>query len=245
MKAIIPTMSKRYCLTNGIIIATTMTIVFFEILPLTSWLYATAKEEDEHVITVATITGNNVLLNQNRDLHSTKNNNRSSTSDIRIKEEEIVKALEKDARERGVSISSLINDILRNYVTSDKYLKESGKEHSMQQNIIKEIQVQEEEQKKAITNGTRVFVDRDEIIKEIKRKNNAANMLSICTGFGGMQMSYNYLFDSYKNVVDKSKKQVNSEVKEESFGLRWITNIERDSLSLVKKFLQAGITNIR
>jgi hypothetical protein len=53
-----------------------------------------------------------------------------------------------------------------------------------------------------------------------------------------MQMSYNYLFDSYKNVVDKSKKKG---AQEEDFGLRWITNLDGSSLNLVKKFLQAGI----
>lgn len=42
-------------------------------------------------------------------------------------------------------------------------------------------------------------------LSEIKRKNNAADKLSICTGSGGMQMSYNYLFDSYKNVVENPK----------------------------------------
>jgi len=88
---------------------------------------------------------------------------------------------------------------------------------------------------------TRLLEKQDEIITEIKRKNNAANKLSICTGFGGMQMSYNYLFDSYMNVVDKSKKK--GRAKEDS-GLRWITNIDRASLNLVKKFSQAGI-NIR
>ena len=71
--------------------------------------------------------------------------------------------------------------------------------------------------------------------------NNAANKLSICTGFGGMQMSYNYLFDSFKNVVNKSKKK---RAQEEDFGLRWITNLDRNSLNLVKKFLQTGM-NIR
>jgi two-component system, OmpR family, sensor histidine kinase VicK len=84
---------------------------------------------------------------------------------------------------------------------------------------------------------TRLLENQDEIIKEIKRKNNAATNLSICTGFGGMQMSYNYLFDSYKNVVDKSKKKV-----KEGSRMRWITNIDRGSLDLVKKFLQAGIS---
>jgi two-component system, OmpR family, sensor histidine kinase VicK len=80
---------------------------------------------------------------------------------------------------------------------------------------------------------TRLLEKQDEIIKELKRKNNAANNLSICTGFGGMQMSYNYLFDSYMNVVDKAKK--NGGAKEDSV-LRWITNIDRASLNLVKKF---------
>ena len=54
-------------------------------------------------------------------------------------------------------------------------------------------------------------------------------------------MSYNYLFDSYKNVVNKSKKK---RTQEEDFGLRWITNLDRNSLNLVKKFLQTGM-NIR
>jgi signal transduction histidine kinase len=95
-------------------------------------------------------------------------------------------------------------------------------------------------------NNTRLLENQDEIIREIKRKNNAADKLSICTGFGGMQMSYNYLFDSYKNVVDKSKKQRQQREEEvvQGLGLRWITNIERESLSLVKKFLEAGI-NVR
>ncbi|HZA07189.1 MAG TPA: hypothetical protein VE619_05740, partial [Nitrososphaeraceae archaeon] len=63
---------------------------------------------------------------------------------------------------------------------------------------------------------TRLLEKQDEIIKEIKRKNNAANKLSICTGFGGMQMSYNYLFDSYNNVVDKSKKKEGGAKEEDS-----------------------------
>ncbi|HJT47126.1 MAG TPA: ATP-binding protein [Nitrososphaeraceae archaeon] len=91
---------------------------------------------------------------------------------------------------------------------------------------------------------TRLLKNQDEIIREIKRKNNAANKLSICTGVGGLQMSYNYMLDSYKNVVEKSKRQIQVEEKE-IFGLRCITNIERVSMNLVKKFLEVGITNIR
>jgi two-component system, OmpR family, sensor histidine kinase VicK len=89
---------------------------------------------------------------------------------------------------------------------------------------------------------TKLLENQDEIIKEIKRKNNAANKLSICTTLGGMQMSYIYLFDSYKNVVDKYKKGESKE------GMRWLMNIEdkgnkekEETLNLVKIFLNAGI----
>ena len=42
---------------------------------------------------------------------------------------------------------------------------------------------------------TSLLENQDEIIREIKRRNNAANRISICSGFGGMQMAYNFLFD--------------------------------------------------
>ena len=82
---------------------------------------------------------------------------------------------------------------------------------------------------------TKLLKNQDEIIKEIKRKNNAGNKLSICTSFGGMQMSYNYMFDSYKKVVDKYKKGESKE------GMRWLMNIDRKSIKLVKIFLKSGI----
>src|SRR5262249_26478327 len=69
---------------------------------------------------------------------------------------------------------------------------------------------------------------------EIKRKNNCANKLSICSAFGGMQMSYDLLFDSYEKVIAKYRKG-------ESEGIRWIINIDKESVPLVKTFLEAGI----
>ena len=86
-----------------------------------------------------------------------------------------------------------------------------------------------------ILTGIRLIENRDEIIKEIKRKNNSANKLSICSALGGMQMGYNHLFDSYKNVLDKHRRGESKE------GMRWIISIDKDSLDLVKIFLNAGI----
>ena len=89
---------------------------------------------------------------------------------------------------------------------------------------------------------TRLVNKQDEIIKEINRLNNSADRLSICSAFGGMQMSYKYFFDSYRRIVERNKRIDNI-----SGGgcnddrLRWIINIDKDNLELAKIFLESGI----
>jgi signal transduction histidine kinase len=149
--------------------------------------------------------------------------------------------------EKGKIASQIIYSNQREIVDQHQYMFDTLWNNGISaQQRIKEIEegIIEEEQQQQQNYQTRLLENQDEIIKEIKRKNNAASHLSICTGFGGMQMSYNYLFDSYRNVVDKSKKKEGVKEEKEGPGLRWITNIDRHSISLVKKFLQAGI-NIR
>ena len=82
--------------------------------------------------------------------------------------------------------------------------------------------------------GTRILEDQNQIINEIRRLNNSSTRLSVCSAFGGMQMSYKYLFDSYLNILDKHQKG-------ESEGIRLIINIDKENLNLVKVFLKAGI----
>src|SRR5215831_3583086 len=82
--------------------------------------------------------------------------------------------------------------------------------------------------------STRILEDQDEIINEMRRLDYGATRLSVCSGFGGMQMSYKYLFDSFVNVLDKHQKG-------EGEGMRWIINIDNENLNLVKVFLNAGI----
>jgi two-component system, OmpR family, sensor histidine kinase VicK len=82
---------------------------------------------------------------------------------------------------------------------------------------------------------TGVIINEDEIITEIRALNNAANKLSICATSGGMKMSYNYVFDSYKNVLNKYKRGESKE------GIRWLTNIDKDNIDLVRIFLKSGI----
>jgi hypothetical protein len=54
--------------------------------------------------------------------------------------------------------------------------------------------------------STRILQDQDQIINEIRRLNYRSAKLSICSAYGGMQMSYKYFFDSYMNLVDKHQK---------------------------------------
>ena len=247
-------MSKKSYLTHGMVIATAIAIVFFEILPLTSWIVTVKgmqKEEnriyaneiyEEHIITIVTAAGTRTVLNLKATLPPTKKNNSDNLN--LVIEEDILRALEQDAKRRGISVNSLVNNALKNYVTSDQYFEEWRQKLSRQYKIEVDKGFQQEQKgSAAVAIRTRILQNESEMMKEIKRKNNAANKLSICTGFGGMQMSYNYLFDSYKKVVDKYKKKEREEGEgeEKGYGLRWITHIDKDSLNLVKIFLEAGI----
>ena len=87
---------------------------------------------------------------------------------------------------------------------------------------------------------TRLLEKQDEIIKEINRLNNSADRLSICSAFGGMQMSYKYFFDSYRRIVERNKRIDNIGGGNDD-GLRWIINIDKDNLELAKIFLESGI----
>jgi signal transduction histidine kinase len=83
---------------------------------------------------------------------------------------------------------------------------------------------------------TRILENEDEIITEIKRLNNSANKLSICSALGGMQMSYNFFFDTYRKIIDRYREE-----KRYDDGVRWIINIDKDSMNLVQIFTKFGV----
>jgi hypothetical protein len=68
--------------------------------------------------------------------------------------------------------------------------------------------------------STRILKDEDQIITELRRLNSSSTKLSICCEYGGMQMGYKYLFDSFLNIVGKHQKG-------EGEGMRWIININK------------------
>jgi two-component system, OmpR family, sensor histidine kinase VicK len=81
---------------------------------------------------------------------------------------------------------------------------------------------------------TKIFENQDEIVREIRNLNCRADHLSICSSLGGMQMSYKFFLDTYRDMVSKYHK------KEQSNKLRWIIDVDKDSIQLVKVFLEIG-----
>jgi signal transduction histidine kinase len=108
---------------------------------------------------------------------------------------------------------------------------ESAKKHFLSdwKNAIPAMQKVREIEEGILPVKTKILKDENGIVNEIRRLNNSASRLSLCSAFGGMEMSYKYFFDTYKKIVEDE-------------GMRCIVNIDnKDSIDLIKVFLNAGI----
>ena len=81
---------------------------------------------------------------------------------------------------------------------------------------------------------TKVIKNPEEIIKQIRRLTQNSNELSTCLPGAGLEYSYNYFFDIKKKLLDKQKRG-------EHKGIRYVTNIDNDSLQRAKAYLEYGI----
>ena len=81
---------------------------------------------------------------------------------------------------------------------------------------------------------TRIIDNSDEIVKEISRLTASSNKLDTCLTAGGMQYSYNHFFHIKKKLLDKQKEGKHK-------GIRYITNIEHDSIHLARLYMDHGI----
>lgn len=85
-----------------------------------------------------------------------------------------------------------------------------------------------------MSHETKIIEDPEEIVKEISRLTADSNQLSTCLPSGGIQYSYTYFFDIKKRLLDKQKRG-------EHKGIRYITNIDKDNIQIVKIYLELGI----
>ena len=87
---------------------------------------------------------------------------------------------------------------------------------------------------------TKVLENKREIFGYIKSIAENAYEQSTCCSIGGMQLVYNNFFDEFKKIVERSRSTKKKDNRE-SKGVRWITHIDKDSIDLVKIFLNAGM----
>jgi hypothetical protein len=85
-----------------------------------------------------------------------------------------------------------------------------------------------------MSHETKIIENPDEIVKEISRLTADSNQLSTCLPSGGIQYSYTYFFDIKKRLLEKQKRG-------EHKGIRYITNIDKDNIQIVKIYLELGI----
>ncbi|HZI71343.1 MAG TPA: ATP-binding protein, partial [Nitrososphaeraceae archaeon] len=86
---------------------------------------------------------------------------------------------------------------------------------------------------------TKVLENKRQIFGYIKSIAENAYERSTCCSIGGMQLVYNNFFDEFKKIVERNRSR--NKDNRESKGVRWITHIDKDSIDLVKIFLNAGM----
>jgi signal transduction histidine kinase len=82
---------------------------------------------------------------------------------------------------------------------------------------------------------TKVLENKDQIFNHMRSVLQKASERCVCSSIGGMQLGYNDFFDGYKKISHKNR------ISGQGKGVRWITSIDKDSIDLVKTFLNEGI----
>ena len=88
---------------------------------------------------------------------------------------------------------------------------------------------------------TKVVEDYEEILNHLKDRIERASQRSVCSSIGGLQLVYNNFFHSYKKMLDRHRNKGSGREQGSSSTVRWVTIIDKESVDLVKKFLDAGI----
>lgn len=82
--------------------------------------------------------------------------------------------------------------------------------------------------------GSKILENKDEVLSRIKYNIEGSQELLVCTTLTRMQLIYNNFLDSYKKILTKYRDGKHK-------GIRWVGTIEKDSVPLVKFFLELGV----
>jgi two-component system, OmpR family, sensor histidine kinase VicK len=130
---------------------------------------------------------------------------------------------------KGKPASHIIYSNVKEIVDHQQYVFESFWTRAIPaQQRIKEIE------EGVIHYQTKIIDNPDEIIKEISKLTADSNQLDTCLAPGGLQYSHSHFFDIKKKLLDKQKKGQHK-------GIRYITNIGKENIELVKFYMEQGI----
>ena len=134
----------------------------------------------------------------------------------------------------GIAASQIIHSNLDELVKQHEYMFDTlWSKAILAEQRIKQI----EEGVEPI--ATKVIEDKEKILNHMKSVLEKATERSVCSSIGAMQLVYQNLFDEYKKIIDKQRKQERTGGQDK--GIRWVTFIDKDSVDLVKAFLNEGI----
>jgi two-component system, OmpR family, sensor histidine kinase VicK len=134
----------------------------------------------------------------------------------------------------GIAASQIIHSNLDELVKQHEYMFDTlWSKAILAEQRIKQI----EEGVEPI--ATKVIEDKEKILNHMKSVLEKATERSVCSSIGAMQLVYQNLFDEYKKIIDKQIKQ--ERTGGQGKGIRWVTFIDKDSVDLVKAFLNEGI----
>jgi two-component system sensor histidine kinase VicK len=81
---------------------------------------------------------------------------------------------------------------------------------------------------------TKILANYQEITKQINHLTETSSGLSIVSSYGGMQLIHNNFLDLYKKLLEKYRRG-------EGRGIKWVMTINKESIELVRKFLELGV----
>jgi two-component system sensor histidine kinase VicK len=81
---------------------------------------------------------------------------------------------------------------------------------------------------------TKILANYQEITKQINHLTETSSGLSIVSSYGGMQLIHNNFLDLYKKLLEKYHRG-------EGRGIKWVMTINKESIELVRKFLELGV----
>ncbi|HJS67865.1 MAG TPA: HAMP domain-containing sensor histidine kinase [Nitrososphaera sp.] len=131
--------------------------------------------------------------------------------------------------EEAQPITQLIVSNVRAFVKQQKYFFETLWGKSIPANLrMREIE------EGVARPETRVLGRPEEILAEITYMNDRSNEMYICATSGGLQFTRNFLFDLTKKLLDRQRKG-------KHHGVKYVTNINSEDLTLVREFLDLGM----